>query len=139
MLALEGIHDGAQVRTIPAHKFKTLFGADSILFVTINQWDTNYFLSSGNVTVGLKFELVSTTSNDLLWGYDSVIVQDTSSEGSGNFIVDAITTAIVTATTDYIPLAKAANAQIISTLPVGKYHRRFGMDGEDPGTATVNF
>ncbi|MDN3651317.1 DUF799 family lipoprotein [Thalassotalea ponticola] len=133
MLAREGVSDGAQIRNIPASKFKALFGADSVLFVNINQWDTNYYVLAANVTVGLDFELLSTTTNEVLWQYDNVIVQDTSGGNSGNPLIDALVTAVNTAATDYVPIARMVNSRIINTIPVGKYHKRHGADGNDSG------
>lgn len=130
----EGIVDGEQLKNVDATKFKSLFGADSALFVTINKWDTNYYLTGGNVTVGADFRLISTTNNEELWHYDTVIIYNTSGN-SGNLIADLISTAISTAVTDYVPIARRVNANVIHTLPVGKYNSRYERDGTD---RTVN-
>lgn len=131
LLTAEGITDGEQLRSIEPTKFKSMFGADSILFVTINQWDTNYYLTGGNVTVGADFELVSTQSATPLWNYSGRVVIDTSGN-SGNLIADIISTAITTALTDYVPIARQVNARVMTTLPLGKYHYRHKLDGQDP-------
>ena len=130
MLAMEGVVDGEQLKEIDPSKFKTMFGADSVLFVTINQWDTNYYVTGGNVTVGADFEIVSTTTNETLWNYRNTVVINTSGN-SGNLLVDIISTAISTAITDYVPIARQVNFSVVNTLPVGKYHSRHGQDGND--------
>lgn len=130
MLTVEGVVDGEQLKGIDGAKFKSMFGADSVLFVTINQWDTNYYVTGGNVTVGADFELVSTSTNETLWTYRNVIVINTSGN-SGNLLADIISTAISTAITDYVPIARQVNYSVVSTLPVGKYHARHGQDGAD--------
>lgn len=130
MLAYEGVSEGEQLRNVDVAKFKTMFGADSVLFVTINQWDTNYYVTGGNVTVGADFELISTTSKQILWTYRNVVVINTSGN-SGNLIADIISTAITTAMVDYVPVAHQVNQSVIATLPVGKYHSRFGLDAAD--------
>ncbi|MFQ3198927.1 MAG: hypothetical protein ACI8R9_001586 [Paraglaciecola sp.] len=130
MLAYEGVSEGEQLRNVDVTKFKTMFGADSVLFVTINQWDTNYYITGGNVTVGADFELISTTSKQILWTYRNVVVINTSGN-SGNLLADIITTAITTAMVDYVPVAHQVNQSVIATLPVGKYHSRFGTDAGD--------
>lgn len=128
----EGILDGTQAKNIPMPKYKELFGADAVLFVTLNAWDTNYYVVGGNVTVSAKFEMKSTATDRVIWQYDSTVVYNTSGN-SGNLLADLIATAITSAVTDYVPIAHSVNHQIISTLPVGKYHSRHEQDGKDAG------
>lgn len=130
--ASEGIVDGSQLKDIPAERYKTLFDADSVLFVNINQWDTNYYLTGGDVTVGAQFELVSTLSNEIIWQYNDVIVHNTSGN-SGNLLADIIATAITTAAVDYVPIAKTVNTRIVNTIPFGKYHKKHGQDQKQSG------
>ncbi len=131
-LQREGIVDGKQARSIPVNKFKELFDADAVLFVTLNSWDTNYYITGGNVTVGARFELVSTQTQDVIWQYDDVVIHNTSGN-SGNLIADLISTAISTALVDYVPIAHIVNARIVNSMPVGKYHKRHNSDGKDTG------
>ena len=131
-LQREGITDGQQVSNIPLSKFKEMFDADTILFVTLNSWDTNYYVTGGNVTVGAKFELKSTSSNQTLWQYDDIVAHNTSGN-SGNLIADIISTAITTALVDYVPIAHIVNQRIVNSMPVGKYHKRHNTDAKDPG------
>ncbi|MBU2918373.1 DUF799 domain-containing protein [Psychrosphaera sp. F3M07] len=131
VLALEGIQDGAQVRDIPMERFNYLFGADAVLFVTIDQWDTTYLLTVADVTVGLKFELISTKTSEVLWQQQRVIVHETTSNDSGSILFDIIATAVTTATTDYVPIARQVNSQILNTIPLGKYHPRYELDAND--------
>ncbi|WP_115717788.1 GNA1162 family protein [Gallaecimonas mangrovi] len=128
----EGVTDGAQLANIDARKFNQLMGADAVLFVTINQWDTNYYVTGGNVTVGAAFRLVSTTTGEDLWNYNNVVVYDTSGgSNAGGLLGAIIATALSTAMTDYVPVARMVNGTVIKTLPVGRYNARFGKDGAD--------
>lgn len=126
----EGIVDGEQLKGVPVETYKDSFGADSVLYVTINNWETNYFVVGGNVTVGLSYLLVSTTTGESLWSYDQVVVIDTTSSDSGNPLIDMISTAIQTAVQDYIPIAYQANSLAVATMPHGKYHPNSGLDAE---------
>jgi len=125
----EGIIDGEQLKGIPASTFKDSFGADAVLYVTINNWETNYLVLAGNVTVGLSYLLVSTTTEEALWSYDQILVVDTSSSG-GNPLIDMISTAIKTATQDYLPVALQVNKDVVATMPYGEYHPLAGTDFE---------
>lgn len=126
----EGIVDGEQLKGVPVETYKDSFGADSVLYVTINNWETNYFVVGGNVTVGLSYLLASTTTGESLWSYDQVVVIDTTSSNSGNPLVDMISTAIQTAVQDYVPIAYQANSLAVATMPYGKYHPQDGLDSE---------
>jgi hypothetical protein len=131
VLAAEGINDGAQLKSVPLEKFNHIFGADAVLFVTIDQWDTSYLITSASVTVGLKFELISTKTNEYLWQHESVIVKETTDNDTSSLLIKIISTAISTAVTDYVPIAREVNQLILYTIPLGKYHSRHGIDGND--------
>jgi len=131
VFALEGITDGAQIAALPMSIFANNFGADSVLFVTINKWDTNYIVIASSVTVGMSYVLKSTTTNEILWSYDAEVVVNPNQNSSGNILGDIIATAINTAATDYIPIARQVNANAVLTLPFGGYHPKFLSDGAD--------
>jgi len=126
----EGIVDGEQLKGIPAETYKDSFGADSVLFITINKWETNYLIVGGNVTVGISYLLVSTATGESLWSYDEMVVVDTTANSSGNPLVDIISTAIQTAVQDYIPIAYQVNSLAVSTMPYGNYHPNNNMDSD---------
>lgn len=122
MMALEGVIDGRQVQQIPYELYKSVYGADAVLFVSINKWDTDYMVISASVTVSLSYELISTTTGNVLWSSKQTVVQDTGSD-SDNLLVNVLVTAVATAASDYVPIAREVNRRAISTLPVGAYHQ----------------
>ena len=126
----EGIIEGTQIKGLPTEVFKKNFGADAVLFMTIESWEKNYAVIAGNVTVGIEYVLLSTTSNEVLWSYEQVVVIDTSG-GSGNIFADLISTAIATGMTDYASVARQVHARAVTAMPFGKYHPRSGADGLD--------
>lgn len=126
----EGILEGTQIKGLPTSLFKESFGADAVLFMTIESWEKNYAILAGNVTVAIEYVLLSTTSNEILWSYEQTVVVDTSG-GSGNIFADIIATAIATGMTDYASVARQVHAQAITAMPFGKYHPRSGIDGPD--------
>lgn len=137
LFAKEGITDGLQVKNKLSSKiYQDMFAADSILYVTITQWDTNYYIVGGNVMVGAHFELVSTYTNETLWQYQDSINYDTSSNGSDSLLINLISTAIESATTDYAPIARDLNRRIISTIPLGKYHPKYNKNQHQPSQNT---
>lgn len=126
----EGIIEGTQIKGLPTQMFKENFGADAVMFMTIESWEKNYAIIAGNVTVGIEYVLLSTTSNEILWSYEQVVVVDTSGS-SGNIFADIIATAISTGMTDYASVARQVHAVAITAMPFGQYHPRSGADGLD--------
>ena len=124
----EGILDGQQAKSIPPSLFKEKFGADSVMFMTIEEWDKNYAVLAGNVTVGIEYVLMSTETSAILWSYEQRIVIDTTSS-SGNIFADLVATAISTASTKYIPIASKVHQTAVVAMPYGGYHPNSGTDG----------
>lgn len=131
----QGITDGSQLREITPARFKTLFGADAVLFVTIVRWDTSYYVTGGNVSVGLDFTLVSTTTSQTIWSQAQTLNVETSGN-SNDLLVSIIATALNTAFTQYIDLARDINVGAIRQLPVGPYHPQHRQDGAEPVNPT---
>lgn len=136
ILQQEGLYDTETIMNAPAVKFKEYFGADAVLYVTIEEWDTQYLITSGSVTVKAKCELKSTSSDETIWFYDDRISVNTSGSNGGGggwigLLAQVVTTAIQTATTDYVPIARDVNKNIFMAMPFGKYHTRFDQDQKD--------
>lgn len=126
----EGILEGTQVKGIPASLFKKNFGADAVMFLTIDNWDKNYMVLAANVTVGIEYVLLSTETNEVLWADKKVVVVNTSGS-SGNILADLVSTAVSTAMTDYVPIAFQVHAAAVKSMPYGKYHPESGKDGDE--------
>jgi hypothetical protein len=134
-----GINDGAQLLAVPPQRFASMFGADAILFVTIESWDTSYYVLGGNVTVGLTYRLVSTKTSEPLWGYHDKVVVDTSGgSGGGGLIGALVETAVKTATQDYFPIAQQVNSRSLAVTPHGKYHPSYDKDESERARGTDN-
>jgi len=115
---------------LPPQKFKQYFGADAVMYIRIIKWDTSYFVIGGKVTVSVLFLLKSTNTGEDLWEYEGTVVVNTAGDsGSGGglagLLTQVITTAIKTATTDYVPIAKQANTIALISIPYGKYEPNF--------------
>jgi len=130
----EGIQDTAALANTDPRKFGEAFGADAVLYVTINKWDTNYYVVGGNVKVDVSFLLKSTKTGSPLWSYSDELTVDTTSNSSGGGLiglaVNMVATAVSTAMTDYVPIAKKVNYMALSSMPMGKYNKDFMKDKE---------
>jgi hypothetical protein len=135
VLKQEGLFDTETMLNVPPQKFKEFFGADAVMYVTILKWNTQYLITSGSVTVQISCELKSTTTSDVIWFYDDEVVVNTSGDsgnagGLAGLLVKAVTTAIKTAATQYVTVARDANAKILLAIPYGKYHPEYNKDGQ---------
>jgi hypothetical protein len=132
VLRFEGIPDSELLLDIPPQKFKEYFGADAVLYTTINKWNTSYYVIGGNVTVGLNFLLKSTNTSDILWKYSGEMTVDTTGEnrvgGLLGLALQLAETAIKSAATDYTPIAKKINYMVLNTIPYGRYHELHNTD-----------
>jgi hypothetical protein len=130
----EGIYDTETVMNLPPHKFKDYFGADAVMYIWIKRWSTSYYILGGNVSVSLRCLIRSTTTGGDLWQYEGTIVEDTTVTSSGGGLaglaVALVATAIKTAATDYVPIAKRANYMIINSIPYGKHNPSYDKDRE---------
>lgn len=130
----EGIYDTETVMNLPPHKFKDYFGADAVMYIWIQRWSTSYYVVGGNVSVSIRSVIKSTTTGEDLWQYEGTIVEDTTVTSSGGGLaglaVALVATAIKTAATDYVPIAKRANYMIINSIPYGKYNPGYDKDRE---------
>jgi len=64
-------------------KFREYFDADAVLYVTILEWNTSYYVTGGNVSVKISCELKSTTTGEVLWFYNDVVIVNTSGNNGG--------------------------------------------------------
>jgi len=136
ILKREGLYDTEVIDPEVYPRFKELFDVDALLFTRIFKWDTSYYVVGGEVTVGLAYNLVSTITGETLWSYYGEKTVDTTQKsdagGLAGLLISVAATAVSTATTDYIPIARDINKAIFETLPRGKYSVRHGLDQNDP-------
>lgn len=133
VLKQEGIYETELLLNTPTSLFKEHFGADAVMFILINQWDTNYYVIGGNVTVGIGYILKDTETGDVIWQFSDKVVVDTTGQnhagGLVGLIAAAVETAVKTAMQDYVPVAQRVNLIALNCMPYGKYHPLCGQDG----------
>lgn len=116
----EGLADSSLVHAAPSSKLAGLFGADAVLYITIDRWDAQYAVINTAVTVLVNYEIRDGKSDRSLWKARSHVVQNSDSGGGGGLaglIAKSITAAIARAAPDYMPLARRANLLAINEYP----------------------
>lgn len=127
ILEQEGLYEGDRIASMPVQTLANMFGADAILYVTINRWDAQYMIISTTVTVEFDYKLVA-ADGTVIWAENKKMTYSPQgNQGSGltGLLAAAISAAITRAAPNYLPLAQSAHQQVFLTgpnqLPNGPY------------------
>jgi hypothetical protein len=135
MLEDEGMADASLVHGTDPARLCALFGADAVLFVTIEQWTAKYMLITTQVTVEFDYVLKDGRTGEELWRDHEAGVYASDSAGGG--LAGAIAAAIVAkAAPNYMPMARQANARAMAYpgpgFPAGPYRPEHRKDLPPP-------
>ncbi|KAK0330408.1 hypothetical protein LTR94_032982, partial [Friedmanniomyces endolithicus] len=125
----EGLSDAGLVHQADASRFGPLFGCDSVLFVEIQKWESQYVVISTSTNVEFEYTLKSCRTGQVLWSDHQSMTYSPQASGSGNPLADLLAQAIVSALEkakpNYMPLTQQANLIATHTLgqglPAGPY------------------
>ena len=140
----DGLADAGLVHATDTTQLAALFNADSVLYVEILDWKSQYALVSANIVVHFLYTLKDGKTGVLLWQDERQYVHSRGG-GSGNIFADMIASAIVSATdsmrSDYTPVALSANAMALLSdgqgIPFGPYSPNSGENTQKfPSTGT---
>jgi hypothetical protein len=135
LLEDDGLADASLVHSAEPARLARLFGADSILYVTIERWDARYLVIQTNVTVEFTYTMKSAESGEVLWTEKRSMVYQSGGGGGGGLgglVAAAVNAAITKAAPNYMPLARQANEQALAYpgpgIPAGPYRPEHGKD-----------
>jgi len=138
VMADDGLNDANLVHSGDPRRLGELFGADAIMYISIERWDAKYAVLSTTVTVELNYTLKSSHTGAELWHNHQVMKyepQAASGGGIAALVADAIEAAVTKAAPNYIPLAQQANAHAIDLkgtgLPAGPHDALYLKDTQD--------
>ncbi|CAA0105840.1 Putative lipoprotein/NMB1162 [Halioglobus japonicus] len=128
VLEQEGLYEGEAIKELGTQAIANLFGADSVLYVEIDQWDAKYAVLATTVTVDINY-MLDDKDGTRIWEEDVTMNYTPQQNSSGNPLADLVAAAIVAGITraapNYIPLMQQANAKAFVTgtraLPNGPY------------------
>jgi hypothetical protein len=116
----DGLADSSLVHSAPTSKLANLFGADAVLYITINRWDAQYMVLTTKVTVELDYQIRCGKTDQVLWENREQMVYMPDGGGGGGIgglIAKAIVAAVTKASPNYMPLAHQANAKALYNYP----------------------
>jgi len=137
VLSDDGLSDANLVHSGDPRRLGELFGADAVMYISIERWDAKYVVLSTTVTVELNYTIKSAHTGEVLWSnHQQVVYQpQANSGGLAGLLANAIVAAIAKAAPNYMPLAHQANNGAINFkgtgLPAGPYDGLFGKDMSD--------
>lgn len=125
----EGLSDAGLVHQADASRFSPLFGCDSVMFVEIKKWESQYIVISTSTNVEFEYTLKSCRTGQVLWTDVQAMSYSPQGSSSGNPLADLIAQAVIAAIEkakpNYIPLTQQANLLATHTLgqglPAGPY------------------
>ncbi len=130
VLEQEGFYEGEQIHNQPPEVLAGLFGADAVLYVTINRWDAKYLVLAATVTVEFDYRLVSKDGVEFWKASQKMQYSpETTNTGSalGNLIAMAVSAAMTRAAPNYLPLTQRANQIVFvlgpNAIPDGPYRK----------------
>ncbi|GGY76874.1 DUF799 domain-containing protein [Pseudoduganella plicata] len=127
----DGLGDANLVHASATPKLAELFGADAVLYVVIERWDSKYAVISTTTTVELSYSLRNGKTGDELWKHSETMAYDPAG-GQNGLLAKAIVAAFEKAKPNYIPLAKSVNGISVARagrgLPAGPYDAKYKTD-----------
>jgi len=130
VLEQEGFYEGEQIHQQPPATLAALFGADAVLYVTIQRWDAQYAFIATTVTVEFDYRMVGKDGTEI-WQANQKMQYSPQNNNSGSplamLITAAINAAIARAAPNYLPLTQQANQMVFvlgpNAIPNGPYRK----------------
>jgi hypothetical protein len=128
VLEQEGFYEGEQVHQQAPATLAKMFGADAVLYVTINRWDAKYAVLAATVTVNFDYRLMAKDGTEI-WRANKQMQYSPQNQNTGhplaNLIAAAVSAAMTRAAPNYMPLAQMANNDVFilgpTAIPDGPY------------------
>ena len=109
-----GMPSAAEMHQAPLDKIDEIFGADAVLYITLQNYGTEYHLISSTTEVRALAELIDVKTGVLLWD-GTVYAQQSSGDGGGGLVgalVSAVVSQVINQTTDHAhTVSSLANQQ----------------------------
>jgi len=129
-----GLPSAGEMHAVSVAKLREVFGADAVLYVTLEQWGQKYQILSSTTVVKARAKLVDTATGEVLWEGRADAVEG--SGGSGNLFADMIIAAVEqvadTVGDQAHDLSRRANVLMVfdehDGLLFGPYSPRFAED-----------
>lgn len=134
MYKSESAYDAEMFINRSMKRFGEVLGADAVLFTSINKWEKSAM--SAKVSVQIEYTLKSTKTDEILFYRKGDITYDASINSGGGGLIGTLAnmaaSAINTAATAHVKVARSCNAFVLSDMPAGIYNPDYEKDKTSP-------
>lgn len=116
-----GLPMAGDMQQAPLEKLGSIFGADAVLYITLTQYGTKYWVITSTTTVAANAKLVDVKTGLTIWSGNVMLQQNSSSSDNiiADLVVAAIDQIINTSTDEAHKLSGPANEQLFTTKDHG--------------------
>lgn len=129
VLENEGLADPNLVHTADTARLCNLFGADAVLYVSIEAWTARYMVINTEVIVEFDYVMKDAKSGDTIWKERRRVVSN-SMDGAQDPLSPLVMAVIAKAYPNYMGLARGANSLVFTApgigLPAGPRNKEYG-------------
>ena len=130
-----GLPTPAEMNGVPLNKIGEIFGADAVLYISIEEWGQKYQVISSTTVVKARARLVDVKTGGTLWEGTAQAAEQSGDGGGGliGMVVAAAVEQVLDSSTDRVHVlsATANNQMILSTqngLLLGPYNPQYATD-----------
>jgi hypothetical protein len=130
-----GLPTGAEMHQAPLNKLREVFGADAVLYITVEKYGSKYMVITSDTFVNARAKLVDCQTGIVLWE-NRVAVQLGNNSGNDavGMLVGALVNQIVNKVTDQAHVAAYQASAILLTNPTsgllkGPRHPEYSKQG----------
>ncbi len=130
-----GLPGAAEMQAVPLEKIHQVFGADAVLYISIEDWGQKYVLISSTTVVKAHARLVDVKTGATLWEGTAQAAEGSGDGGGGlvgMLVAAAVEQVLDTATGRVHSLCRQANAQMVMSpnqgLLKGPYSPAYSSD-----------
>ena len=129
----EGLSDPNLVHGADTKRLCNLFGADAVLYVSIEAWSAKYILINTQVTVEFDYVMKDGKTGDTIWKERRRVVTN-SSDGAQDPLSPLVMAVINKAYPNYMPMARSANSWVFTApgigIPAGPHNEEYGKPAD---------
>lgn len=132
MLRDNGLSGPAEMQAAPLDRIRDVFGADAVLYLTLQDWGTAYRVIDSSTEVTVEAHLVDVATGTEIWGGEQSAVYSSSSGQTGiiGALIGAIVNQIASSVSDpSLDVARDCNNQLLGNekrgLPLGPLHPEY--------------
>lgn len=111
--------------------FGKVFGADAVIFTTIDKWEKQGF----GIETDIRYVVKSTRTNEVIFERNCKYFLDltvkTKGKSNAEEVISIVATLLNTAVTDNIVAARKCNSVSLSDMPRGKYSSLHQLDQDE--------